>query len=512
MTTNPASTSSSHAALAASSAVATASSPKPKANASANSQMNATSVTPAPAPVSLHSSTNPIAPSPEPNPSATAAASTTSITAPTVAPTSSATATAPSVPGSDAQRLETSSETPAESIPVSSSDSLEDITALANLLRQELETETQKPTTSSKAVSGRIAEEVTRICSKSNRIQNSGEIANWKLTLGRHRLKKCLGYYKLGSRRGRVELHSTLSTIVYRHVAPLKAQLGFQGRHALIEDFLQSFYIEVLKVFRRENHLPEDYCPKTRLELAEYMAFTEQYAKRRINLPGRSNQQIIVLRAQNFARRQPQETLLDIESAMESPKREEAESFSRSPLSKQVREQMVADAMDPAEAVLRDRVLSELIKYLESQGHGDCVDYLTLRLQDLPAPEIDEILGLTARQRDYLQQRFKYHVEKFSRMHQWELVHHWLGADLSQNLGLSPRQWQNFLAQLDPHQQDILRLKQAQVSDTQGTLLPDQEIAQRLKCTPKQLQRRWYQILALAWKVRNDDLKNLKMM
>ncbi len=389
---------------------------------------------------------------------------------------------------------------------------LEDITALAHLLRQELETETQKPTTSSKAVSERIAEEVTRICNKSNRIQNSGEIANWKLTLGRHRLKKCLGYYKLGSRRGRVELHSTLSTIVYRHVAPLKAQLGFQGRHALIEDFLQSFYIEVLKVFRRENNLPEDYCPKTRLELAEYMAFTEQYAKRRINLPGRSNQQIIVLRAQNFARRQPQETLLDIESAMESPKREEAESFNRSPLSKQVREQMVADALDPAEAVLRDRVLSELVKYLEAQGHGDCVDYLTLRLRDLPAPEIDEILGLTARQRDYLQQRFKYHVEKFSRMHQWELVHHWLGADLSQNLGLSPRQWQNFLAQLDNAQQDILRLKQAQVSDTQGTtLLSDQDIAQRLKCTPKQLQRRWYQILALAWKVRNDDLKDLKV-
>ncbi|WP_017714220.1 HetZ-related protein [Prochlorothrix hollandica] len=389
---------------------------------------------------------------------------------------------------------------------------LEDITGLMTLLRQELEADTKKPTTSSQAVSERIAKEVTRICAKSNRIQNSGEVANWKLTLGRHRLKKCLGYYKLGSRRGRVELHSTLSTIVYRHVARLKAQLGFHGRHALIEDFLQGFYIEVLKVFRRENHLPEDYCPKTRLELAEYMAFTEQYAKRRINLPGRANQQIIVLRSQNFARRQPQETLMDIEAAMESPKREEGEAFNRSPLSKHMREQMVADAVDPAEAVVRDRVLSELVKYLESQGHSDCVDYLALRLQDLPAPEIDEILGLSARQRDYLQQRFKYHVEKFSRLHQWELVHHWLGADLSQNLGLSPRQWQSFLGELDPAQQDILRLKQTQLSEATGTHLPsDQDIAQRLKCTPKQLQRRWYQILALAWKVRNEDLKDLKV-
>jgi len=388
---------------------------------------------------------------------------------------------------------------------------LEDITGLSAILRQELEAETQKQTPSSQAISDRIAEEVTRICSKSARIQNSGEIASWKLTLGRHRLKKCLRYYKLGSRRGRVELHSTLSTIVYRHVAPLKAQLGFQGRHSLIEDFLQGFYIEVLKVFRRENNLGEEYSPKTRLELAEYMAFTEQYAKRRISLPGRANQQIIVLRAQNFARRQPQETLLDIEAALESPKREEGEAMHRSPLSKQVRDQMVADALDPAEAVVRDRVLAELVKYLESQGHGDCVDYLALRLQDLPAPEIDEILGLTARQRDYLQQRFKYHVEKFSRLHQWELVHHWLGADLSQNLGLSPRQWQQFLGELDQSQQEILRMKQGQVSDASNSSLSDQEMAQRLKCTPKQLQRRWYQILALAWKVRNEDLKEIKV-
>lgn len=392
--------------------------------------------------------------------------------------------------------------------PTHTSESLfDDVTALAEVLKQELEAEIQKSNIHTAAVSHRLAQEAARICAKSDRIQASGEVNAWKLTLGRHRLKKCLDYYHLGSRRGRVELHSILSTMVYRHIAPLKAQLGFHGRHALIEDFLQGFYIEALKVFRRESQLPEDYQPKSRLQLAEYMAFSEQYAKRRISLPGRTNQQIIVLRAQNFCRRQPQETLLDVESALESPKREEHElNGGASHLSKQVREQMVADALDPAEMVLRDRVLTELVQYLEELGHEDCIDYLTLRLQDLPAPEIDEILGLTARQRDYLQQRFKYHVEKFARQHQWELVHHWLGADLSQNLGLPPRLWQKFLTQLDQQQQELLRIKQAQASDNGGTLTDD-EIAQRLKCTPKQLQKRWHQILALAWKVRNEDNK-----
>jgi hypothetical protein len=382
----------------------------------------------------------------------------------------------------------------------------QDLLALAKLLKQELDKELGKTNLNTMALAERIAEEVTRICAKSDRIQASGEIYNWKLTLGQHRLKKCVDYYRLGSRQGRVDLHSILSTIVYRHVAPLRAQLGFHGRYTLIEDFLQGFYIEVLKVFRRENRLPEDYQPRTRLQLAEYMAFTEQYAKRRISLPGRTNQQIIVLRAQNFSRRQPQETLLDLEHAMESGKREDNETPGRSSVGRQVREQLVSDALDPAEMVLRDRVLTELVQYLESQGHEDCIDYLTLRLQDLPAPEIDQILGLTPRQRDYLQQRFKYHVEKFARQHQWELVHHWLGADLSQNLGLPPRLWQQFLAQLNQQQQELLRMKQAQASDS-GNSLSDQEIAQRLQWTPKQLQKRWYQVLQLAWKVRNDDAK-----
>ncbi|MEA5566193.1 MULTISPECIES: HetZ-related protein [unclassified Anabaena] len=368
--------------------------------------------------------------------------------------------------------------------------------ALMQLLCQEMQAQVKATPRCVEAIAERIAKEVKRICDKSSRIQTSGQVQSWQITLSRHRLQKCLHYYQLGSRRGRVELHSNLGAMVYRHVTIAGSELGFDGRYSLIEDFLQAFYIEAIKAFRRENELPEDYTPRTQLQLAEYMAFTEQYAKRRINLPGGNNQQLVILRAQGFARRQPQETAVDIEMAVESAKGEEAESYQRNSAVQQIRAQMVAQAnFDPSEESERDRIISELVQYLDSQGQSDCVDYLTLKLQDLPAPEIDQILGLTSRQRDYLQQRFKYHVQKFAKQHHWQLVHQWLGAGLEQKLGLSGQQWETLMITISPQQQELLQLKIAKHSD--------QAIAKTLKCTPKQLQKRWTQLLDMAWAIRN---------
>ncbi len=366
---------------------------------------------------------------------------------------------------------------------------------LAEILLKELQITLKQTTRSSQAVVMRIALEVQRICQKSNRIQNSGEVQTWQLDLARHRLQKCLQYYRLGSRQGRVELHSHLASMVYRHVASFAAQLNFQARYNLIEDFLQGFYIETLRAFRREHQMAADYTPRTQLELSEYMAFAEQYAKRQIGLPGRNRQRLIVLRAQGFAKGQPPETAIDIEMAVESAKGEDAENHSRSAAVQQVREQMVSECIDPAEGVLRDRVVAELIEYLKSQGHSDCVDYLVLKLKDLSASEIDQILGLSPRQRDYLQQRFKYHVEKFARSHNWQLVHQWLGAELDQKLGMTSPQWEAFKATLSPEQLTLLEMKRNQESD--------KTIAAALKCTPKQVQKRWTQLLSQAAIARN---------
>jgi len=366
------------------------------------------------------------------------------------------------------------------------------VEAVYQLIFDELKQATRASEAKCQEVAMRISDEVSRICTESQRIQASGDVEAWSTSLARHRLKQCLKYYELGSHRGRVELHSGLSAVIYRYITPPQVQSSYQARLTLIEDFLQGFYIEALNAFRRENQMPLTYCPRSLLELAEYMAFTERYGKRRIPLPGRRTQQLIILRAQTFSQQQPPEMLVDIEQAAEGGDSEGRNAVSMP----QVREQLLAQEPELPDDALRKTVIRELMQYLEDHQQQDCADYFALRLQDLPTPEIETILGLTARQRDYLQQRFKYHLIRFALSHNWELVHQWLEADLERNLGLTSQEWQGFWARITPNQQQLLRLKQ------DGT--DDRGIAQQLDCTPTQVQKQWTKLLEQAWEIRNN--------
>ncbi len=162
----------------------------------------------------------------------------------------------------------------------------------------------------------------------------------------------------------------------------------------------------------------------------------------------------------------------------------------------QVREQMVAQDLEPSEDVLRQAVVKELMTYLEERQQQDCADYFALRLQDLPANEIETILGLTSRQRDYLQQRFKYHLIRFALSHHWELVHQWLEADLERNFGLTSNQWKLFQSSITHQQAELLRLKQKGLNE--------RAIAQTLGCTVNQIQKQWTKLLEQAWEIRNN--------
>ena len=368
---------------------------------------------------------------------------------------------------------------------------------LVQLLFEQLRHATNASERQSRDTAQRIVDEVERICRESQRIQASGEIEAWAKTLASHRLKQCLRYYKLGSRRGRVELQSLLSAIVYRYISPSSGNRDYRARVTLIEDFLQGFYAEALNNFRREAKLRATYSPRSLLELAEYMAFCERYAKRRIPLPRRRSQQLIVLRAQTFSQKQPPETSVDMDSAAEGGSGE-GEGDRSDPIVQQLRAVLVDAASSMSEATLRETIVEELVRYLEERQQQDCIDYFVLRLRDLSASEIEEILGLTPRQRDYLQQRFKYHLIRFALSHRWELVHQWLEADLDRNLGLTPQEWQQFQAQLEPHQLKLLQLRQ------QGQ--PIAEIAPLVGLTPVQAERQWFKLLELAWEIRNRSV------
>jgi hypothetical protein len=345
----------------------------------------------------------------------------------------------------------------------------------------------------------RLRLEVERVCSHSDRIQDSGNIRHWQRNLIQHRLDKCLTYYDLGSTQGRMELHATLSAMVYRPIVLEGSDLNFQGRYVLIEDFLQTFYIEALNNFRREHQLPPTYTPRTRLELAEFMAFSEQYAKRTINLPNGRHQQLIVLRAQTFARRQPAETSIDL-ALVDAPKPETGENTA---VIKQVREKITLTGADtPEDAAMRDRVITALVDYFKAQQQSDCLDYLTLKLEDCSTSEIEVILNLSPRQRDYLQQRFRYHVDRFSRQYEWELVHEWLGAKLEDNFGMTPDQWATFLATLPQDQGRLIQIKQ------NNPVQEQEEMARLLGWTPKKVDRIWTQLLKQAWQYRNQKSEN----
>jgi hypothetical protein len=365
---------------------------------------------------------------------------------------------------------------------------------LPDMLVEALQTQVKAPVAQIRDVAERIAVEVDRICAKSERIQNSGISESWRAGLARHRVSKCLYYYQLGSRQGRIELHTHLSSIVYRYITIPQSQLGFQGRYSLIEDFLQEFYTESLKAFRRENELGATYTPRNPIQLAEYMVFSECYAKRRIHLRFGSSQQLIVLRAQTFAKRQPNETAVDIEQASETARDEDGEAGSK--LMQQIRAKMVSENVDGSDGVIRDRVIEELIAYLRAQNQPACVDYLLLKLEDLSAPEIEQTLGLTTRERDYLQQKFKYHIAKFANVANWELVHQWLGAEIDRKLGLTDRQWEIFSGQLSIEQQIFMDLKQANHNN--------ESIMKTLRLTEKKFQLRWSELLQLAAQIRNQ--------
>lgn len=366
------------------------------------------------------------------------------------------------------------------------------------LLLEELQQSTRASVLNCTEVAKRIEEEVNRICTESKRIQASGEIEKWVQNLAIHRLKQCLNYYKLGSRQGRVELHSTLSSIIYRYISPSQKGASYQARVNLIEDFLQQFYLESLNAFRRETELPATYSPRTRLELAEYMAFTERYGKRRIPLPGGRSQQLIVLRAQTFSQQQPKENTVDMDQAAEgtASSSDSDQTWGDSALH-QVRDAMVANDNSNDSDSLRETVIAELMDYLREKQQDDCADYFALRLEDSSTSEIEDILGLTPRQRDYLQQRFKYHLLKFALGHRWELVHEWLEADLERNLGLTPSQWEIFLENINSEQEILLNLKQEEKSD--------EEIAQTLEMKTSQVKKEWYKLLETAWDLRNSS-------
>jgi len=346
-------------------------------------------------------------------------------------------------------------------------------------------------------VSQRLSKKIETTCIRSNHIQNSGVVNHWEMTLIRHHTQKFSYYYLLRANQRRIKLHHLLSSMAYSHIG---RNLNYHARQALLEDFLQDFYIETLQAFRREYSFASTYCPKTRVELAEYMAYSELYAKRKIFIQREKSKQLIVLRAQAFFRRQPPETVIDMTVVEGGTKSEKDELNCNSWVTQKVREKIAVEDCQPEDLQMREIIIKSLLTFLKKQKQSDCVRYLRLKIQGYTAPEIDEILDITPKSRDHLQQRCKYQIEKFSQQHEWELVHQWLEASLDNCLGMTSSKWTLFLTTLPTDLKVLIDYKNRQMREPDYT---NEAIAKDLNWSSSKVKRNWRKILKLAQNYRN---------
>jgi hypothetical protein len=240
----------------------------------------------------------------------------------------------------------------------------------------------------------RCRSEARRICAASPRIQKSGDVGRWEDDLTQIRWRQIQNLNRFLPSQQLKFLNSRLKDKIP----------SYQFSPEALADFLQSFYMECLRVFRREFGL-ESYSPKSRLENAEFFAFCDRYSKRKIR-----GDTIVRLRARDFLQSRPKDIPCEIEAAAEYSEESSAwgGAIHRAYLgAAQEKEREKLAAGD------RRELIAELFQFLEAKGKGECVPYLRLVAHGFSARAIDEALGLTMRERDYLQQKAHYWILKF---------------------------------------------------------------------------------------------------
>jgi hypothetical protein len=240
----------------------------------------------------------------------------------------------------------------------------------------------------------RCHEEAQRICAASPRIQKSGDIAYWENSLASQREFQIK----------RLESFPVSQQIKIMNFK-LKGRIQMEFPPENLPDFLQSFYLECLRAFRREFKLP-GYSPKSRRENAEFFAYCDRYSQRKI-LGGIA---LIRRRAIDFLQSLPQEIPCEIEGAVQYC--EESRSWGG-----KIYKAYLAAAQEKEREKLaagdREEMIAALFQFLEAKGRCDCIRYLSLILEDWHPAAIDAELGITRRERDYLQQRLRYWILKF---------------------------------------------------------------------------------------------------
>jgi len=353
------------------------------------------------------------------------------------------------------------------------------------------------------AIARRLAAKIDRIFQYSPRMQRDPE--RHKKALGRHwieRMETCLSYKDCGHTLVRKSIVGMVCHYFSRNNGRFRSALGVKAD--LLEEFLQEFCIEALRAFRRESNLREPYRPTTRLERAEFFAFWDHYAKRSVHF-SRGSQTIARLRAQSFIKSRSEWREVSVSFDTIDGAAEDGLSASESGLLQRVRDEISEMPVEAqSEAIDAWGIVQALESWLEERGQQDCITYLRLRMEDAGVERIEAEMGLTKRQRDYLQQKFRYHADKFlvSDVH-WRLAHSYLEASTDELLGLSESSWEEFADTVanDPKLDPEIAIAVLRNLD----LETDEEIARASGCTPYKAYRARVRILQIAKELRKTN-------
>jgi hypothetical protein len=350
------------------------------------------------------------------------------------------------------------------------------------------------------AVADRIAYRLQRVYEKSDRIQKDPKQLEILASGWVGKINQCLSY----SDYGYLIVRKAIVNLVCHYFSRgrVQSRSGLGVRADLVEEFLHDFAIDALRVFRRESLVNENYQPRTPLEQAEFFAFWEQYGRRSVRF-SRSSQSIARLRAQSFLKHRDNEwreipvsfDVIDCPSDTDTDN-----SLFKSGIAHRVLEEIIDKSQD-VELLDGATVLAALVDWFKERSQPDCIEYLNLRMQDADVDVVEAQMGLSKKERDYLQQKFSYHVGKFCLSDRyWRLAHDWLNIAPEDHLGLDLSQWEELRRSVLQSQ----RFDSSKVQTVLGHLMDgnDAKLAAIVGCSVYQAYQIRAHILQVAKEIR----------
>jgi len=256
----------------------------------------------------------------------------------------------------------------------------------------------------------RLAGDVSKICYQSDRIlmlididAEADRLLSWRLSNIKQDLSKGIAHAEKFTR----ELIGRFAWSVFSG-NPWLGRTPKQSWYWATQ-YAQHMMTVALQRFRFERNLPLDWQADTNLKVAEFLLFTRRWITRRI---GRKRRQIVELRAIDFinaeVKRRKNEYLTDLSN---DARTEEGELNN---VGRSLSHVCVAQYESYSSRLETEEFFERLEAYLIDKNRLDEAKYLRLYLQGYQAREIEKELGISQRERDYLNQRFVDHARKFA--------------------------------------------------------------------------------------------------